>query len=277
MIDAATRLPLRHISVRVPWHDNGWIGTVCNHPAENAACLILKRIRETRDDKAEIENAGQQFSGFEDRNFPACLPERGGFMSEFEYTRNLEHPYKWSAAHSHFASSPYRYPAYSAACIPFQWTLREGAGKIDAAYGIGLQWELETRADELMNFSADWLQDKHNQVAMLDTFFSAIEPERSLCFFYAKQTPLSEDSRRVLIGVGRVTGVGQAVEYEYETRGELRSVIWERPVYHSIRPSFRDGFVLPYHQILELAERDPDVDPSQFVAYAPEESRYEFS
>jgi ATP-dependent exoDNAse (exonuclease V) alpha subunit len=271
------RLPLRHLSIRVPWHDNGWNGTVCKRPVENAACLVLKRIRETRDDAAETANAERHFSEFEDRNFPACLPERGGFMSEFEYTRFLEHPYKWSAAHSHFAETPFRYPAYSAACIPFRWTLREGAEKVDKGYGIGLQWELEDRADDLMGFSADWLQDKQNQLAMLDTFFSAIEPERSLCFFYAKQTPLSEDPRRVLIGVGRVTGVGQSVEYAYDSPGELRSVIWERPVNHSVRPGFVDGFLLPYHQILELAARKPDLDPEQYVAYAPEESRNEFS
>ena len=22
--------PIRHISIRVPWHDNGWNGSVCN-------------------------------------------------------------------------------------------------------------------------------------------------------------------------------------------------------------------------------------------------------
>lgn len=32
----------QHISVRVPWHDNGWNGTVCQFPGENNACLRLK-------------------------------------------------------------------------------------------------------------------------------------------------------------------------------------------------------------------------------------------
>jgi hypothetical protein len=78
MIDAATRLPLRHISVGVPWHDNGWNGTVSNHPKENAACLVLDQIRETRDDEKEAKNSG--------RSIAACLRERGGFMSPFEYS-----------------------------------------------------------------------------------------------------------------------------------------------------------------------------------------------
>ncbi len=36
---ATQRYPLRHISIRVPWHDNGWMGTVCDNPEQNGACL----------------------------------------------------------------------------------------------------------------------------------------------------------------------------------------------------------------------------------------------
>ena len=30
--------PIEHISVRVPWHDNGWNGTVCRDPRGNGTC-----------------------------------------------------------------------------------------------------------------------------------------------------------------------------------------------------------------------------------------------
>ena len=33
--------PLRHISIRVPWHDTGWDGRVCAAPLLNGACLKL--------------------------------------------------------------------------------------------------------------------------------------------------------------------------------------------------------------------------------------------
>jgi hypothetical protein len=49
-MDAATRLPLRHISVRVPWHDNGLNGTDSSHPKQNVARLVLGQIRATHDD-----------------------------------------------------------------------------------------------------------------------------------------------------------------------------------------------------------------------------------
>ena len=54
----ARQLPLKHVSIRVPWHDSQWNGTVCQHPMENASCLVLSRIRETRDDaRQEIGRA----------------------------------------------------------------------------------------------------------------------------------------------------------------------------------------------------------------------------
>ena len=153
MIEAATRLPLRHISVRVPWHDNGWDGTVCRRPKENAACLVLDQIRETRDDAKEAENAGQSIAEFEDQNFPACLRERGGFMAPFEYSRNITHPYSaTSQSHQHFAPTRYRYPEFSAACTPYRWTLAESAERIAREYDIGLDWEQEERARDLMGF-----------------------------------------------------------------------------------------------------------------------------
>lgn len=38
----------QHISVRVPWHDDVWDGTVCQNPGENNACLRLTNISEKR-------------------------------------------------------------------------------------------------------------------------------------------------------------------------------------------------------------------------------------
>ena len=50
---------LRHISIRVPWHDTGWNGLVWAAPRLNGACLNLKRIAQNRDDDAEESIAGQ--------------------------------------------------------------------------------------------------------------------------------------------------------------------------------------------------------------------------
>src|SRR5207302_9310984 len=57
----------------------------------------------------------------------------------------------------------------------------------------------------------------------------------------------------------------------------LRGMLWERAVQHTIRPAFQDGFLLPYQQILDLADRNPGTLLSEYVAHVPEEHRLEFS
>jgi hypothetical protein len=137
--------------------------------------------------------------------------------------------------------------------------------------------DIDTGREPDLGFESDWVQDRDNQLALLDCFFGHVKPEKSLCFFYSKEVPFVEDFRRVIIGVGWVRHVGEAVEYKYSRPGKIRSVLWERMIQHSIRPGFKDGFLLPYHDALEYEKEHPDFDPSVITAFAPEDRFGEFS
>ena len=89
----------QHISVRVPWHDHGWNGTVCKDPQGNNACLRLKNIAGSRDDKAEMAICGQCMAEHVDS--VCCIGEGGAFMSPVPISRTTIHPYK-----------TYRYPTH---------------------------------------------------------------------------------------------------------------------------------------------------------------------
>lgn len=274
----ARQLSLRHLSIRIPWNDTDWTGRVCCKPGDNVSCLILPRIRETRDDSKETMLAGHSWQDLDGGQFPACVSERGAFMAPYSYSRMLSHPYsKTSQAHGHFLPTPFRYPSYAAPCIPFNWMLKEGYAEKVKALELGFVPELEQQAHEAMGFETNWVQTKHNQLVMLDTFFSALQPQKSLCFFYAKRTPLVDDPRRVLIGAGWVAHVGEAVEYLYSEKKQHDSVIWERAVQHSIRPDFKDGFLLPYHAVLAYLNEHPDEDPAPYVAFVPDDQFWSFS
>jgi hypothetical protein len=54
-------------------------------------------------------------------------------------------------------------------------------------------------------------------------------------------------------------------------------MLWERMVQHTIRPDFKDGFVLPYAAALRLAQEDADFDPEIVVARVPSDRLGEFS
>lgn len=272
--------PLRHISIRVPWHDTGWDGRVCAAPRLNGACLKLKRIAEDRDDDAEESVSGQSIKSLPQAKWPACIAERVGFMASFEYVREANHPYNRGpeTIHGHFKATPLRHPPYSAPAVPFAWMLRESMEAIGEEHALDVQAEREPD----LGFKTQWVQEHLNQTALLDCFAGHLKPERSLCFFYAKHVPFVEDSAggRILIGVGRVLHVGVAQEYDYSTKdlkGKLRSILWERMIQHSIRADFKDGFLLPYHAAVDKAAKDPEFDPAEIAAFSPADRLAEFS
>jgi len=279
----ARRLPSHHITIRVPWHDAGWTGTVCADPRKNTSCFALPRIAEGKNDETESRCAGQSLDKLAGGDFPPCVDERVSFMADYEISRTKNHPYVkfFPETHSHFEPTRFVHPPYSAACIPFRWMLRQVVegnaknGDIGLAEKLNLDWvperEPDIRDKSGSEIDTAWLQERDNQLALLDTFFGALREEESLCFFYAKRTPLSEQSRRLIVGIGRVLSIGGATEYAYSVKNPpLRSVLWERNIGHSVRPGFEDGFLFPYQEALALAERE-GIDPEEFVAFAPDE------
>ena len=289
LVDGARQLPRHHITIRVPWHDGGWDGTVCSRPLDNTSCLALKQIGASRRDEFEKGSAGKRLDDLVPADWPPCVLERASFMAPFQLSLTKRHPYTDLApsTHGHFVPTGFDQPSYSAACVPYRWMLRNTVEGNADKREIGLAEQLRLgyipdREPDIRNskgskFRTSWIQEKDNQLSLLDTFFSALRADESLCFFYAKETPLSEKSGRVIVGVGRVISVGEATEYAYDNnQPSVRSVLWERNVHHSIRPRFLDGFLFPTRKIAQLAEQD-DLDPEEFVAFAPSEFHESYS
>ncbi len=215
MIEGARQLPVHHLTIRVPWHDNGWQGTFCNNPCGNTSCTILPRIAKARDDAHEINHSGESIEGLDREQLPPCVDEHGTIMAPFALSMQKQHPYAKSAeqTHGHFGPTPYTIQPYSAAAIPFRWMLREQAegnekfGIKSRAEYLKIDYQSEKEPDLTLNeyWAKDkktWVQQGTNQLMMLDTFFGAAKPDQSLVFFYAKRTPLAEDAHRVIVGVG---------------------------------------------------------------------------
>lgn len=280
----AVRLPPSHLSARVPWHDTDWTGRVCASPAENHSCTVLGRIKEEKDPDREEKDSGTEWGDLHEDQLPPCLLERAGFMRSAPQTIVREHPYAggWTRSHARFAKTAFRMAPYSIEAVPFRWVMRNQVDAIARQWGIEYDLSLEDQADHYIETMerTNWVQDYRNQTALLDTFFSSLMPGRSLVFLYAKDVPLLEDRRpgaRVLVGVGRVTSaVPTADEWEYEGKSPVRSIFWERAVSHSIRPTFEDGFLLPYQQLL-ANEGLRGQDLKEFLALAPADHFAEFS
>lgn len=290
LIDGARSLPTQHITVRVPWHDQRWNGTLCKDPCANTSCMVLPRVGTGRNDVFEQECAGQSLEDLAECNLPPCVDEHGTFMADFGLSKLKAHPYRNVDTHKHFAETPVRLDPFAAAAIPFRWMLKDNVEgtRRDMLSGLakslvlGYAPSMEPSMPE--SIPDTWIQEGTNQRIMLDTFFSAIEPQESLVFFYAKRTPLSDSPRRVIVGVGRVTGVGKPVEYHYtggkRRENQMSGFLWERSLTHSIRIGDKDkldGFLLPYHDLLALAEQNEHLELERCIAFAPDEAFEQYS
>jgi hypothetical protein len=176
----SVRIPLRHLSVRVPWHDAGWDSTVCRAPRLNSSCLALNRIGAIKNETVEDRYAGQPLSDIPDEDVPPCFAERVTFLSPKPQRRLARHAYsKTSDHHKHISDTPFTHPAYSAAATPFGWLLKDRAwgeewrkGKIDSQaiaeqYGIDSRPEYEPEEPDWLE-KRPWIQGHANQKALLD-------------------------------------------------------------------------------------------------------------
>lgn len=276
----------RHLSVRVPWHDSKWDGTVCRSPKENSSCLAISLIAQDRDDEFEAADgvAGQALGELPSGKLPPCVRERAGFLSGVPQNLPVVMPYsRWSKYHTHIKPTIVSMPGYGGVVVPYRWMLREPAEKLAADLGLDLDLEREPKAPfpDFMVKTA-WLQDFDNQRSMLDGFAAPLEVGTSLVFFYARRTPLSEGLGSPIVAVAILEHLGIVEEYPYKgghQPGQVRSMIWERAFQHSLKQAdngFSGGVVLPYHEILALAETDSSIEPSDYLAFAPEEAREQF-
>ena len=275
---------MRHLSMRVPWHDRGWDGHVCNKPLENSSCLALKLIAESRKDEFEQSVAGKAFDDLESNQRPPCLQASASFLSAHPHSFESVMPYsKWSKDHKHILPHTVYVPAWGALVIPYRWMLKEEGFKIAEDLELDASLDREPIFPEWLE-KTSWIQGHSNQQQLLEAFADALIEKESLILFYSKRTPLCDDERRVLLGAALLKKKHDLLEYQYDQGKDscLRTMVWERSIQHSLRPKhgtdgFTGGFMMPYHAVLEKLEQEEGIDPKDFVAFVSDDVREQFS
>lgn len=272
------RYILKHLSIRVPWHDNSWNGSVCNNPKANGACLILKNCALNRNDVKEQVLAGQLLKDLPEQDYPVCIGERATFMAPFAIQKTLTHPYAISSpsSHGHLKPTRVQFPTFSAAAVPYHWMLKENAKEKTVVYDLNFDEQREPQLDWASNGGDHWVQEFNNQKALLNCFFEHLEQETSLVFFYTKQVPFVEESGRVLAGVGRINKIITSEAYE-GSNSRFSAAYWEHMILHSIRKDGKNGFLLPYHAAIEYQKDHQDFDIAELAVIVPNDKRFEFS
>jgi hypothetical protein len=266
----------------VPWHDRAWDGHVCAESLANSSCLALKLIAEKRRDDIEKDIPNEAFDALPPDQLPPCLRASASFLSAHSYSYESVMSYStWSKDHRHIEPRPVHIPAWGAITVPYRWMLKE------SGFGIAQELELDANQDREPDSpawlkSTSWIQGFGNQEALLNAFAAPLAEQESLVLFYATRTPLCDDERRVLLGAALLNKKHDLTEYAYSKAAPLRAMVWERPIQHSLRPTrsgggYAGGFVMPYHALLAELERRPELQPTDYIAFAPDDARMQFS
>lgn len=249
----------RHISVRVPWHDATWDGTVCRDPEANCHCIEYENISKGRDVAVEITQRNMRFSEIATPQLPPCAKESGGFLAVDEWEASHSHPYRdWQkATHGHLDLTTRRVGPYTALAIPFRWLDRTNLDDFTQPRILDPLPEDDSPA----SYTSTWVFRPHVQEAILDGFFEPVKQDESLVFFYTKsRQPLFEGISRLVVGIGLVKSIEPTCYYQNTTKPDAaKHPIWERGVEHTLRPAGIGGFLVPYHEYL-APTGDADLD-----------------
>ncbi len=277
-------LPTKHLSARVPWHDNRWNGRTCCNVLDNSFCRILPLIDQRKE--PDKEPADRPIG---EDNMPPCVSEKGLFMSPADFTRPLKHAWTDINLMFHdYLPGTYHHRPYSFNAVPFLWMMKEKAknpyphfSEKAFTYELDYKPELEEEIDQQLGFEGNiWVQHPHNQQILLDAFFGCLKPRESLIFFYSKHTPLSEPNERVLVGIAKVRKpIGPILHYEFPAGyNGHRGHPWDRCVQHTLTPDENEGLLLPYHDILEYVEQTgSEVDLRDYAVFAPDFAQFSYA
>ncbi|WP_440065596.1 AAA family ATPase [Streptosporangium sp. OZ121] len=265
-----------HVSVRIPWHDSGWSGTVCRNPLDNASCILLHNIGTKRDDQYEIEHAGKSLDELDTHRI-ACVGERGTFLSSRPYPVVLKHPYRHNRALRNLQPTTITVPAFGVQAIPYYWLLRESIAEVSREYDlVDFDDEREALVDRELGFTPSWVIHGDNQKTLIGRFFDDVKPNESLVFFYAKHSPFDDlkTEGHLLVGAARITDLQLPQSWRTDGPTPFPNHMWETAVSHTLRPGGAGGILLPVTELAERHARGEDV--RDLLAWAPENGGREF-
>lgn len=219
---------MKHISIRLPWHDRGWDGCVCDNPAKNSYCkgfhsVNAEKIRRDKDDKKEEKIAGQAF----DINWeydPPCTETINVFGNA-------------KVKHTH---------------VPKSFIKNTSPKTVDIFANSSGTWPFEDMWDE-----SGERRGAEERKEYVEAFFDELKEAGSagLVFYYCNyDNPVSGDDKKyLLVGIARVNKVHPFIMWDGIPKDQKEmygGYIWSRQVENDPEERLR----LPYQEYLKMGK-----------------------
>jgi hypothetical protein len=225
-----------NITVRLPWHMNGWNGTVCSNPKANTYCSGRhsypgELIAENKQEDYEVNHAGQHCGQL--NNPPPCALSCNAFGSE---TISWFHkPPVWFEGVKGIWVDV---PPYTVNIWPYEQMYGEEATS-------------NTAPGRLFNYNA--------RLAGARKYFEQLVPEESILVYYTNYSnPFSDEEKQryIIVGIARLgQPVGNELFYENVPEDIVENYaggfVWQR----SLTSAYPEqGMRIPYEQYYDNQE-----------------------
>jgi exodeoxyribonuclease V alpha subunit len=206
-----------HLSTRITWHDRGWDGHVCDCPVENSSCLVHQHVRESRDDKLEMDCRATALHAL-DGWLPPCSRDINAFSANpFQITHR--DPLDWRA----LPPVDEDVLPCSVCPAPYRWMREEHLADIVDKYQIDVPPPDDRSRDQ------GWVNEPKRQRLLLKRFWDELEVGRSLIFFYCNHgNPLESGPSRLLVGASRISEVGTQLMFGKKPSYGADHPVWSR-------------------------------------------------
>jgi len=219
-----------NVTVRLPWHMNGWNGTVCKDPKGNTYCSGRfsypgDAIVTTKNEAYEIGCAGKHCGKLDAP--PPCALSCNAFGSELIRCRH-EPPTWFNGAKGIWADVP----PYTVSIWPYEQMYTD---EVTATASAGKSYNNDTRRK------------------LAKEFFDHLMPNESILVYYANYSnPFSteEKQRYIVVGIARLSqSVGREMFFENVSEENKRDyasgLVWQR----SLTSAYPEqGMRIPYER-----------------------------
>lgn len=253
----------KHLSLRLPWHDRGWDGHVCDNPVSNVYCsgeygLKAHGIRDKKVDAEEDSIKSQPVEKLDEKAYhPPCLRT----IQTFGGRRSLEflnEPKEFLNTYKvRITPIPDRIPCCCSGTWPYDKVFRRAKDAPE-----------DTRDEFIERY------DPEEAVNNITEMFSQFKYLKSLAFYYLNyDNPLNSERRKyVLVGAAEIDGISPQLFWE-EIDPEMDRIygrmVWNRFVTNGYCEG--RGVRIPYELYLKAG-----LDPSHVLIEIPDEMSQHF-
>ncbi|QXE87400.1 ATP-dependent RecD-like DNA helicase [Geomonas nitrogeniifigens] len=219
---------MKHLSIRLPWHDRGWDGHICDNPRKNTFCkgfnsVNAEKIRCEKNDALEEKHKGKPVDlkmGY----IPPCSENINVFGA-----KPITHVHK-----------------------PKSFIKNTSPKTVSIEPGCSGTWPFEDMWDE-----SGGRKEADERKEAVEVFFDELKEagEAGLVFYYCNyDNPISADSKKYLLaGIARIKKVHSFIEWDdipKDQQEKYGSYIWSRCVENSHEQRIR----LPYQEYIRLGK-----------------------